>query len=73
MDMYSLLREFADSWALLAMFILFLGVILWALRPGARDAYKDVSEIPFRNDDRPASTVTSSTGKFEGQAKETVK
>ena len=55
MDFYSFLREFADSWALLGMFLVFLGAILWALRPGARAAYEDVSQIPFRNDDRPAA------------------
>jgi len=54
MELYSFLREFADSWVLLAMFLLFLGAILWAIRPGARAAYEDVSNIPFRHDDRPA-------------------
>ncbi len=55
MDLYSLMREFADSWALLALFLFFVGVILWAFRPGTRALYSDISQIPFRNDDRPAA------------------
>ena len=48
MDTYSLLREFADSWVLLAMFTFFLGVIVWAYLPSQRPARKAASEIPFR-------------------------
>ena len=50
METYSLLREFADSWMLLAMTLFFLGVILWAFRPGSRSTHRDAGEIPFRND-----------------------
>ncbi|WP_342070042.1 cbb3-type cytochrome c oxidase subunit 3 [Yoonia algicola] len=53
MDKYSLLREIADSWVLLAMFIFFLGVIVWAFRPGSRKVHQDTASIPFRNEDRP--------------------
>ena len=49
MDTYSLLREFADSWVLLAMFLSFVGVIAFAFRPGSTRVYEDVSAIPFRN------------------------
>ena len=54
MDIYSLLREFADSWALLALFLVFVGVVLWAFRPGARAVHADIAQIPFRHDDKPA-------------------
>lgn len=50
MDTYSILREFADSWALLAMFLFFLGVVLWVWRPGSRRKYDDIAQIPLRND-----------------------
>lgn len=50
METYSLLREIADSWVLLAMFLFFLGVILWAFRPGSTRIYKSVAEIPLRNE-----------------------
>lgn len=53
MDTYSLLREIADSWVLLAMFIFFVGVIVWAFRPGSRRVHADTASIPFRNEDRP--------------------
>lgn len=54
METYSLLREFADSWALLVLFVFFVGVILWVFRPGASAAYRDSANIPFRHEDRPA-------------------
>ena len=56
MDTYSLLREIADSWVLLAMFIFFVGTILWAFRPGSRATHRDTASIPFRNEDRPAGS-----------------
>ncbi len=59
METYSLLREFADSWMLLALFIFFIGVILWVFRPGAKQTYQDSAEIPFRHDDKPAPSATS--------------
>ncbi|MCV2882818.1 cbb3-type cytochrome c oxidase subunit 3 [Actibacterium sp. XHP0104] len=54
MDTYSLLREFADSWALLAMTVFFLGVIVWAFRPGSTRGYRDTANIPFRHENKPA-------------------
>ena len=35
METYTFLREFADSWMLLALTLFFLGVVVWAFRPGA--------------------------------------
>ena len=55
MDTYSTLREFADSWVLLALTCFFLGTIVWAFRPGSRAVHKETSSIPFRNDDYPVS------------------
>lgn len=54
MDFYSLLREFADSWALLALLFVFLGVVVWAFRPGSRQLHDDAASVPFRNEKRPA-------------------
>lgn len=53
METYTALRAFADSWGLLAMFLFFIGIILWTLRPGARAQYDDTARIPLRNDDGP--------------------
>ncbi|MFN6951869.1 MAG: cbb3-type cytochrome c oxidase subunit 3 [Albidovulum sp.] len=54
MDLYSVLREFADSWALLALCLLFVAIVLWAFRPGTRALYQDIANIPFRHEDKPA-------------------
>ena len=54
MDIYGLMREFADSWALLALFAIFIGVVLFVFRPGARAAQEDAAESIFRNEQHPA-------------------
>lgn len=51
---YHILREFADSWVLLAMFLFFVGVVLWVFRPGSRKQYRDTADIIFRHEDKPA-------------------
>ena len=53
MENASLLNQMAENWMLLAMFTLFIGAILWALRPGSRDVHNETAGIPFRNEDRP--------------------
>lgn len=50
MDTYSILREIADSWVLLAMFLFFVGVAIWAFLPSQRAAREDARMIPFRNE-----------------------
>ncbi len=55
MDTYSLLREFADSWALLALFTLFIGIAVWAFWPSQKTARDEASMIPFRHDEAPCA------------------
>lgn len=50
MDTYSFLRQLADSWVLLAMVLFYLGVFVWAFRPGSRQTHDDIAQIPLRND-----------------------
>ena len=50
MQTYSFLRELADSWILLVMFLFFAGVIVWAFRPGSEEIYTDVAKIPLGDD-----------------------
>jgi len=50
MELYTLLRGFADSWMLLAMLVAFAGIVLWAFRPGSRKIHDDQARIPLRND-----------------------
>ncbi|GAA3862376.1 cbb3-type cytochrome c oxidase subunit 3 [Celeribacter arenosi] len=52
---YHILREIADSWVLLAMFVFFIGVIAWAFRPGSRAEHRDTANSIFRNEDKPAA------------------
>ena len=54
METYSLLREFADSWMLLGLFTVFLGVFAWVWRPGSRKGHDDAANAIFRNETKPA-------------------
>ncbi len=51
---YSAFRVFADSWGLLFLFLVFVGVVIWVFRPGSTKVYRDTANIPFRNEDKPA-------------------
>lgn len=55
MDHYSLLREIADSWVLLLLFLVFAVVVIWAFRPGSREIHEDAGKVPFRHEDKPAA------------------
>ena len=48
---YSNFRQFADSWGLLYLAILFIGIVLFTFRPGSKKTADDVAQIPFREDD----------------------
>ena len=50
MSTYDTLRQFADSWGLLALFLFFLAVVLWVFRPGSRRHYADAAAVPFKHD-----------------------
>ena len=47
---YSTLRELADSWGLVYLVVLFLGVIFFTFRPGSGKKAQDIANIPFRED-----------------------
>ncbi len=55
MDMYTITRQFADSWMLLFLFGFFVSAILWVFRPGSSKEYRKPAESIFRNEDRPAN------------------
>lgn len=55
METYTWLRTFADSWHLLFMALFFIGVIIWAFRPGSRRAHDESARMIFRNEDKPAA------------------
>lgn len=66
METYSLLREIADSWVLLAMFAFFIGAAIWAFLPSQNSARYDASMIPLRND----QDANPSTGGNDKRASE---
>ncbi|MBT8155337.1 cbb3-type cytochrome c oxidase subunit 3 [Epibacterium ulvae] len=61
MESYTLLRQFADSWMLLLLFTFFVGVVVWAFRPGSSTVYADTADIPFRHADKPAEPEETRT------------
>lgn len=58
MDFYSVLRQLADSWGLLALFVFFAGTWFWAFRPGSRDLHDDAAAVVFRHETCPDDTDT---------------
>ena len=48
---YDALRHLADSWGLAVMFVVFLGLIFWPFRPGARKQNDDAANVIFKDDD----------------------
>ena len=50
METYTALRQFADSWALLAMVLFFFGAIAFVFRPGARHLADEAAQIPLKED-----------------------
>lgn len=68
MDTYSFLRHLADSWVLLLMTLLFLGVIAFAFRPGSRKLQDDAANSIFRNEKRPAQSVAEPTSRNAKEA-----
>lgn len=50
MEVYTLMRQFADSWGLLGMFIFFLVAVIWTLRPGSKKGADEAAQIPLADD-----------------------
>ena len=59
METYTLMREIADSWVMLAMFSIFIGVVVWAFRPGSRPVHDDIANSIFRHEKKPAAEADS--------------
>jgi cytochrome c oxidase cbb3-type subunit IV len=47
---YDALRHLADSWGLVAMGLVFIGLAAWPFRPGARDHNHDAAHLIFKDD-----------------------
>ncbi len=48
---YEKLRHFADSWGLVFMVLVMIGVLAWTFRPGAGKHHEDASMIPLRDEE----------------------
>lgn len=49
---YSTFREIADSWGLLYLFAMFVGVIFFTFRTGSKKIAEDIAKIPFKEDNK---------------------
>lgn len=70
MDRYSFLRQLADSWVLLALTLVFIGVVLFAWRPGSRRVHRDAAESIFRNETKPAAPPSDAETRAGADRKE---
>ncbi|MEQ8368765.1 MAG: cbb3-type cytochrome c oxidase subunit 3 [Roseicyclus sp.] len=61
-DTYTIMRVFAGSWGAVFMFVSFMVILVFTLRPGSRNLHRDTADIPFRHDDRPATDAPRPTG-----------
>ncbi|MFM5885229.1 MAG: cbb3-type cytochrome c oxidase subunit 3 [Novosphingobium sp.] len=48
---YDALRHFADSWGLAAMMVVFVVLVAWPFRPGAKCINDQAANMIFRGDD----------------------
>jgi cytochrome c oxidase cbb3-type subunit 4 len=54
-DTYTIMQIIARSWGMIFMFLAFVGVVIFTLRPGSRKVHRHTADIPFLYDDRPVS------------------
>ncbi|MDR3473160.1 MAG: cbb3-type cytochrome c oxidase subunit 3 [Devosia sp.] len=47
---FETVQHFADSWGLLYMVVLFVGIVVFLLRPRAKQSAREASMIPFHED-----------------------
>ncbi|HET9426993.1 MAG TPA: cbb3-type cytochrome c oxidase subunit 3 [Allosphingosinicella sp.] len=49
---YEAMRQFADSYGLLFMAVVFLSFVAWTFRKGAKSAHEEASMSIFEDEDR---------------------
>ena len=67
METYDTLRYFISIGSLVAMVVLFIGVVLFIFRPGSKKVHEETSNMIFRNDDRPAAAQEDDTPRSDKQ------
>ena len=50
METYTFMRQFADSWGLLAMAVFSISVVFFAFRPGSKEMADEAAQIPLKED-----------------------
>ncbi len=50
METYTLMRQFADSWGLLYLVVVFIAVVIFAFRPGSKKYYSEQAQIPLKEE-----------------------
>ena len=53
MDVFTLLRGYADTWGLMFLVIGFVLVVAFAFRPGSRDLHRKMAHLPLEERDTP--------------------
>ncbi len=48
---YETLRQAADSWGLVYLTVLFVGIVLYTFRPGSKKTAEELAQIPLKEDD----------------------
>jgi cytochrome c oxidase cbb3-type subunit 4 len=49
---YESFRHFADSWGLLYLVVLFVGIVAFTFRPGGAKQAKDAAAIPLKGESK---------------------
>lgn len=47
---YKSVAEFAQTWGLVYMIVLFAGALIYAFRPSAKKAFEEAAKTPLRED-----------------------
>ena len=50
MSTYASLASFAQTWGLIYFFVIFMGVLVYALWPSNRRSFDEASRVPLRED-----------------------
>ena len=58
MENYQTLAQFAGTFGLVFMVLVFAFAVFWTMRPSARKGQAEAANIPFRNENNPAKAAT---------------
>lgn len=47
---FETVSHFAQTWGLIYLIILFIGMLVYVMRPGAKKKFEDAANIPFKED-----------------------